>query len=44
VFVEEATAGSIVGLGRLIGDGAWCFHLVDMAVLPDHLPTGPDLS
>ena len=23
-----------VGMGRVIGDGGWYFHVVDMAVLP----------
>jgi ribosomal protein S18 acetylase RimI-like enzyme len=23
-------------MGRLIGDGGWYFHVVDMAVLPEH--------
>ena len=25
-----------VAMGRLIGDGGWYFHVVDMAVLPEH--------
>jgi GNAT superfamily N-acetyltransferase len=25
-----------VGMGRLLGDGGWYFHVVDMAVLPEH--------
>jgi GNAT superfamily N-acetyltransferase len=29
-----------VGMGRLIGDGGWYFHVVDMAVLPDHQRRG----
>jgi GNAT superfamily N-acetyltransferase len=37
--VEEAR-GEIVGMGRLIGDGGWYFHVVDMAVLPDHQRRG----
>jgi ribosomal protein S18 acetylase RimI-like enzyme len=37
--VEEAT-GEIVGMGRLIGDGGWYFHVVDMAVLPAHQRQG----
>ena len=29
-----------VGMGRLIGDGGWYFHVVDMAVLPTHQRRG----
>jgi GNAT superfamily N-acetyltransferase len=34
--VREAATGVAVGMGRLIGDGGWYFHVVDMAVLPAH--------
>jgi GNAT superfamily N-acetyltransferase len=27
-------------MGRLIGDGGWCFHVLDMAVLPEHQRKG----
>jgi len=27
-------------MGRIIGDGGWYFHVVDMAVLPDHQRRG----
>jgi len=27
-------------MGRLIGDGGWYFHVVDMAVLPEHQRRG----
>ena len=27
-------------MGRLIGDGGWYFHVVDMAVLPGHQRRG----
>jgi GNAT superfamily N-acetyltransferase len=37
--VDEAR-GEIVGMGRLIGDGGWYFHVVDMAVLPEHQRRG----
>jgi ribosomal protein S18 acetylase RimI-like enzyme len=37
--VEDAT-GVTVGMGRLIGDGGWYFHVVDMAVLPEHQRRG----
>jgi GNAT superfamily N-acetyltransferase len=36
----EATSGETVGMGRLIGDGGWYFHVVDMAVLPLHQRRG----
>jgi GNAT superfamily N-acetyltransferase len=29
-----------VGMGRVIGDGGWYFHIVDMAVLPEHQRQG----
>lgn len=32
--------GQIVGMGRLIGDGGWYFHVIDMAVLPQHQRRG----
>jgi GNAT superfamily N-acetyltransferase len=32
--------GEVVGMGRLIGDGGWYFHVVDMAVLPAHQRQG----
>ncbi len=34
--VRETDTGVTVGMGRLIGDGGWYFHVVDMAVLPAH--------
>jgi GNAT superfamily N-acetyltransferase len=37
VVVED---GRTVGMGRLIGDGGWYFHVVDMAVLPAHQRRG----
>jgi len=37
--VDEAS-GQTVGMGRVIGDGGWYFHVVDMAVLPDHQRRG----
>jgi len=37
--VHEAEARS-VAMGRLIGDGGWYFHVVDMAVLPEHQRRG----
>jgi ribosomal protein S18 acetylase RimI-like enzyme len=32
--------GASVGMGRVIGDGGWYFHIIDMAVLPDHQGRG----
>ena len=29
-----------MAMGRVIGDGGWYFHVVDMAVLPDHQRRG----
>jgi len=37
--VEEA-GGEAVGMGRVLGDGGWYFHIVDMAVLPGHQRRG----
>lgn len=37
--VHEGT-GSTVGMGRIIGDGGWYFHILDMAVLPEHQRRG----
>lgn len=37
--VHEATRQT-VGMGRVIGDGGWYFHIVDMAVLPEHQRRG----
>jgi GNAT superfamily N-acetyltransferase len=37
--VHEAS-GETVGMGRVLGDGGWYFHVVDMAVLPDHQRQG----
>jgi len=32
--------GRAVGMGRVLGDGGWYFHVVDMAVLPGHQRRG----
>lgn len=37
--VHEGTSQS-VAMGRVIGDGGWYFHVVDMAVLPEHQRRG----
>jgi GNAT superfamily N-acetyltransferase len=38
--VVDVETGTTVGMGRLIGDGGWYFHVVDMAVLPAHQRRG----
>lgn len=38
--VVETASGRSVGMGRLLGDGGWYFHVVDMAVLPAHQRRG----
>jgi GNAT superfamily N-acetyltransferase len=37
--VHDAT-GDVVGMGRIIGDGGWYFHIADMAVDPAHQRRG----
>jgi ribosomal protein S18 acetylase RimI-like enzyme len=37
--VHEPT-GRAVAMGRLLGDGGWYFHVVDLAVLPEHQRRG----
>lgn len=37
--IEERT-GETVGMGRLLGDGGWYFHVIDMAVMPEHQRRG----
>ena len=37
--VHEPT-GETVGMGRVLGDGGWYFHVVDIAVLPEHQRRG----
>ena len=37
--VHEVDAKT-VGMGRLLGDGGWYFHVADMAVLPEHQRRG----
>lgn len=38
--VVQAATGAVVGMGRVIGDGGWYFHLADMATDPDHQRRG----
>jgi ribosomal protein S18 acetylase RimI-like enzyme len=38
-IVHEPT-GQAVAMGRVLGDGGWYFHVVDMAVLPEHQRRG----
>jgi GNAT superfamily N-acetyltransferase len=38
-ILHEATR-EVAGMGRLLGDGGWYFHVVDMAVLPRHQRRG----
>lgn len=38
--VVHEPAGATVGMGRVLGDGGWYFHVVDMAVLPEHQRRG----
>ena len=33
-------SGAVVGMGRVLGDGGWYFHVIDMAVLPEHQRRG----
>lgn len=40
VRVEDTTDGSVVAMGRIVGDGGWYFQIADMAVLPDHQHRG----
>jgi ribosomal protein S18 acetylase RimI-like enzyme len=38
--VVSDESGEVLGMGRLLGDGGWYFHLVDIAVLPAHQRRG----
>jgi ribosomal protein S18 acetylase RimI-like enzyme len=40
VHVVHAPTAATVGMGRVLGDGGWYFHVVDMAVLPEHQRRG----
>jgi GNAT superfamily N-acetyltransferase len=38
--VIQVESGETVGMGRVISDGGWYFHIIDMAVLPQHQRKG----
>ncbi len=38
--VVQEPDGRAVAMGRVLGDGGWLFHVVDMAVLPEHQRQG----
>ena len=40
VHAVEARSGTTVGMARLISDGGWYFHVIDVAVLPPHQRRG----
>jgi GNAT superfamily N-acetyltransferase len=40
VYAVHIQSRTIAGMGRIIGDGGWYFHIADMAVLPDHQRKG----
>ena len=40
VHVVHSGTGETVGMGRVLGDGGWYFHIIDMAVLPEHQRRG----
>lgn len=40
VHAVDRRSGQTVGMGRVIADGGWYFHIVDMAVLPEHQRRG----
>ena len=39
-IVQSSSPNSIVGMGRMIGDGGCFFQIVDIAVLPEHQGKG----
>ena len=39
-IVIHVESGDTVGMGRVLSDGGWYFHVIDMAVLPDHQRKG----
>lgn len=41
IYTDPSTnSAKPVAMGRIISDGGWYFHIVDMAVLPDHQRKG----
>lgn len=40
IIHEGRSEPQVVGMGRVIGDGGWYFHIVDMAVHPEHQKKG----
>ena len=38
--IVHEPSGVVAGMGRVIGDGGWYFHIIDMAVLPAHQRRG----
>jgi ribosomal protein S18 acetylase RimI-like enzyme len=38
--VRHEASGETVAMGRVLGDGGWYFHVIDMAVLPEHQRRG----
>jgi ribosomal protein S18 acetylase RimI-like enzyme len=40
VHVVHEETGQTVGMGRVLGDGGWYFHIVDIAVRPEHQRRG----
>jgi GNAT superfamily N-acetyltransferase len=40
VHVIHQASGTVVGMGRILGDGGWYFHVIDMAILPEHQRRG----
>ena len=40
VHVVDEADRAAVGMGAVIGNGGWYFHIVDMAVLPEHQRRG----
>ncbi|QSS60848.1 GNAT family N-acetyltransferase [Histoplasma capsulatum] len=39
-YVVHTATNTPVGMGRIIGDGGWCFHIVDIAVATEHQRKG----
>lgn len=38
--IVHDTSSTAVAMGRVIGDGGWYFHVIDMATLPEHQRKG----